>query len=364
MTKEKKINSNTDRQTGLDIFRLVAVLSIYLFHSHIHMGYDYGFFTSFIRMGAIFMTAFFMLSGYALFLTYQSVDLIQIKNIRRFYIKRAIGILPLYYLVYALYILFLGSESFKENVLLAPIELLGLQSFYPDFFAISHNGGTWFVSCIIMLYLLYPFMQEIVKQISSKAKVGISIFCVIILLWSPLVVYYFNTDSIYSNPFFRLLEFMIGVLIASAKKSIKVNNKFEWIFTWEIVMCEFLVLVLGVTWAVKNNLFVGDYMMYSWVALPIFIMIMFSIADTRRLGVIATRVIKCMCERSYAFWMAQFFVWKITQEVLPILNIQANVPKIILSFLINVFLTIILHDMIEKPIVKRIIQYCTEKHYL
>ena len=57
---------NKERVIGLDIIRLGLVLLIYLFHSHMHYKCDYWKFNDFISMGAIAMTAFFMLSGYSL----------------------------------------------------------------------------------------------------------------------------------------------------------------------------------------------------------------------------------------------------------------------------------------------------------
>ena len=119
------------------------------------------------------MTAFFVLSGYVIYYTYQKKDLGKLANIKLFYKKRYITILPIYYLVGTLYIIFFlgGTESLQENVILMPIEILGLQSVFTSIFSVSHNGGTWFVSCILLCYLIYPFAQEIIKQISLKSKI-------------------------------------------------------------------------------------------------------------------------------------------------------------------------------------------------
>lgn len=111
------------RIVGLDIYRILSVLMIFLFHSHIHIQCDYGIFTPFVSMGAIYMTAFFMLSGFALFLTWKAKDLQDISVIKKFYIKRIIGIVPLYYTVAILYVSFLGKETISQNILLAPVEM-------------------------------------------------------------------------------------------------------------------------------------------------------------------------------------------------------------------------------------------------
>lgn len=52
-----------NRNHSLDVFRLISVFVIFLFHSEMHLSCNYYIFENFIKMGAIFMTAFFMLSG-------------------------------------------------------------------------------------------------------------------------------------------------------------------------------------------------------------------------------------------------------------------------------------------------------------
>ena len=63
------------RYVGLDVFRIVSVLAICAFHTTCHLGADYGPLQSMSTMGAVFMTAFFMLSGYSLFVNYASKNI-------------------------------------------------------------------------------------------------------------------------------------------------------------------------------------------------------------------------------------------------------------------------------------------------
>ena len=55
------------RYIGLDILRVISALAVCMFHTTIHLGCDYGILQGFSRNGAVFMTAFFMLSGFTLF---------------------------------------------------------------------------------------------------------------------------------------------------------------------------------------------------------------------------------------------------------------------------------------------------------
>lgn len=73
-----------------------------MFHSHIHvLKCDYGFLNAFVDMGAVAMTGFYLLSGYDLDFSSRKKNMTDIREIKRFYVKRLIAILPLYY-VYAL----------------------------------------------------------------------------------------------------------------------------------------------------------------------------------------------------------------------------------------------------------------------
>lgn len=340
----------TDRQTGLDIYRIVAVSIVFLFHSHIHIGCDYGILNEFVQMGAIYMTAFFMISGYVLYLGYQKKELLKIKRLKQFYIKRCISIMPLYYFVALIYILFLGTETYRENLLLAPIEILGVQSVFSSIFSLTHNGGTWFVSCILCCYFIYPFLQEIIKQISDRAKVVVMGIGIFILLWSPFIVIKYNAVSIYANPFFRIIEFSIGIMLCALKDACNKCKLTKYLHSWKIIILEYLLLVSGVTVAVKLRIGVNDYMLYNWLGLPLFMLLLIGFSRTSISSEKVGLLIKYLSEISYAFFMAQFFCFKMTNFIIGTLNINVtNIVKILLSLAICFVLAILLHELIEKP---------------
>ena len=143
------LSKQASRRVGLDLFRIVSAFIILCFHSIIHFECNYGPFQNFLSMGAVVMTGFFMLSGFSMYYGYSVKDLGDWNNIKGFYKKRAVGILPSYYVIAIVYILFCGSESALQNLILIPTETLGLQSVFSTLFSVTHNGGTWFISCIM-----------------------------------------------------------------------------------------------------------------------------------------------------------------------------------------------------------------------
>ena len=339
----------THRAAGLDLFRVVAAVMVLLFHCNIHHESNFGPLTGFVSMGAVFMTAFFMLSGYVLFLTYKDKSLVQAPALKKFYLKRIFGIFPLYLVVAVLFVVTLGQESVSQNLVLLPVELLGLQSVFSTLFPVSHNDGTWFISCLLLAYLAFPLMQEAVKQMTTRTKWIALAICAAVLLWSPLVVHTFKTDSIYSNPFFRGLEFFIGVLLCSLPIRAGIAKVLA---TWKALIVEVFLLVAGVSIAVRLNVFVGNYMLYDWIVLPLFACMILTLAGIKSPRLQGAAILRYVSAASYAFFLAQVFNTQIENWLFPLCGIQNNALQIAVSVALCVVIAVALHELIEKPCAK------------
>ncbi len=344
------------RYVGLDILRVVSVLVVCAFHTSGHLNANYGILQGLIQMGAVFMTAFFMLSGYSLFVNYANIEIVKIKNLKLFWLKRIIGIIPMYYIAALLqitfsYVLSPSKELLINELILAPIEILCLQSNYESLFSFSHNGGTWFISCIMMCYLIYPLIQEIAKQVSAKVKIIIIIIVSFILLYSPLVVSKIGLSSIYSNPFFRTLEFSVGVLLASMKFDFDKNKIIQkWLYNWLSILGISVLMTVGVTILVKLGIAVGNYMFYSWICLPCFILILIGLSGVTSKKLEQSKVLKYCCSISYVFFLAQLFSNRICQIIIAKTGVVNNLLIIILGWVVCIVIAIIFHELFEKPV--------------
>lgn len=343
MTENKK-----KRLAGLDLFRILMVCMVLLFHTQLHHGCNFYFAENFIKMGAIFMTGFFMLSGFVLFATYQERNLFEIQGLKHFYLKRIIAIAPLYLIVSLVYMFFCSKETLSQNLLLIPIEILGLQSFYSSLFHVSHNDGTWFISCLFFCYLLFPFMQGIVKQISPKGRLFTICSCYFILLLAPVIIHAFSTADIYSNPFFRGLEFFIGVNLYALNMDFKKNRRSA-SKGLRLFALEFFILGSIISLAIHFHISPTNYMLYSIGALPLFAFMLTTLSSIESPKMESSKTLRYFSTLCYAFFLAQVFNTQIENFIFTQLNVQGNGLKIAIPFMVCGILAVAMHELIERP---------------
>lgn len=338
------------RVVGLDYLRVSLALLIFLFHSHIHvLKCDYGIMNGFINMGSIAMTGFFLLSGYSLNLTNYTLQ--DADGIYKFYLKRLISILPLYY-VYAIIsvaqnIFLGGTDAFCKECVLFPIESFGIQSVFSTLFPYSHNGGSWFISCILICYFLYPLIQMLTRKLSDKNRLIIIFVIGLILIYSPYVQSYFNLQKLYSNPFFRVLEFTIGILVCQMNLNENTDNSLIKILRKSYFFyLTIIIFIVGVSYL--HNLGISrDSFVVNCITLPCFISLLVSLGYIKFKQ---SKVLLYFSSISFAFFLSQLkFVWYGVGFVLDKVLCQSNLIRIILSFLVCFAIANFLHFCIELP---------------
>ena len=232
--------------------------------------------------------------------------------------------------------------------MLFPVETLGIQSTYSSLTAYSHNGGSWFISCILICYLLYPFLYVLTSALNNGRKMFLSFLLMCVLLWSPLVVGYFRLETIYSNPFFRVLEFAIGMLVAQLNVS-DAKTRFI-LFLRKPIICllSLLYLIGGVSIAYHIGI-PHDYMLYSWVALPCFISLLFSLGHIKFERLQCSKCIHYLSSLAFSIFLSQLIiVWRSVKLLFDTIGIDSNIGKILLSGLICFGIANFLHYCVEK----------------
>jgi peptidoglycan/LPS O-acetylase OafA/YrhL len=250
-----------------------------------------------------------------------------------------------------------NDGSIMDNLILLPIEMFGLQSVFDSLFGYTHNAGTWFISCILFCYIVFPLVYNLIKETKTKIKFFCGVVIGGILIYSPFLAEYFQLHIIYSNVFFRMIEFVIGMLLCSIWLDVNKTNWYKkYIGRKRFFFGMFFALIILVTVLVKMNIFIGNYMIYNIVALPCFVAIVFSGAGIETKIFNSSRLVKYAISISYVFFFAQLYTWDITTAIVTVLDIDTNILRIILSFVLCTIIAIIMHGIIEKPLKKVMLQ--------
>jgi peptidoglycan/LPS O-acetylase OafA/YrhL len=155
------------------ILRFFAASIVVFFHFGQKIEY-YQYVPVIFKAGPQMVTFFFVLSGFVLFLGYQGRELV----FRQFFLKRAIKILPLYFLAFLMSVVFrtlAGHLSFTEFLL----NIFCLQSWFPH--PLSLNFTSWFVSDLLFFYCVFPLILFVLKKTRPD---GWKMVTVGLLLWA------------------------------------------------------------------------------------------------------------------------------------------------------------------------------------
>ena len=327
---------------------------IFMFHSRIHVLHcSYGVLNLFVDRGAIAMTGFFLLSGYVINLTYGRRDMSKLEEIKDFIKKRLISIIPLYF-VWAFFnviahIIVRGKSAAIEELILFPVEFLGIQSFFSSLFSFSHNGGSWFISCILICYFLFPLFQIVTQKVTDRSRVIALFVLSVILLWSPIVQCFFHCQTIYSNPFFRAVEFLIGILVSQLNTTSTLCKLIIIMRKPFISIMSIAILLVGVSVVRWFNI-PDDYMLYSWVSLPCFVSLIVSLGSYNLRKIQGAKIVKYLSEISFCIFLGQIiYVWPAVKYALDYVGCEANILKILVSFTIVFGIANALHYLVELP---------------
>lgn len=346
-------NKTTSRIFGIDLLRVICAMLIFMRHSITMFNCTWGssVIDAFILMTtAPVMTCFFMVSGYSMYYTYAHKDLQNISNVKQFYLKRCITIFPTYLLVHFIWIFFM-EDSLRKGIILTPVDVLGIQTMYNTLFGILHNGGTWFISCLIFAYFVYPLFQELLKTATLKIKIILGAIVLFILVYSFFLAYEFGLGSNYSNPVYRGFEFLLGVIIASVCESISMK--------WQPSRGKcvlFLALssigVAGLMYSLYTIRTIGMLRYYDVFVAPCLCILLFSVYFIRNEWLEKNRLLQYLSSLSYYFFILQLFLWQITTACMTVFGLEGNTMKIVVSLSICLALSVLMKEVYDRPVKK------------
>ncbi len=187
---------------SLDGLRGIAVLLVLFYHWN---GGDFG--TINIELGTIGVYLFFVLSGFLIStILLQEDQLPSSKKIKIFYLKRALRILPIYYLFIAILFL-IDYDSVRNNLF---YYLLHIQNFLFTLTEVNqHITHLWSLAVEEQFYLFWPLILLMIKP---KYVDYIAYFIILFTPICNLIYFAFNDSYAFGLPFFAFEGFAWGYL--------------------------------------------------------------------------------------------------------------------------------------------------------
>lgn len=296
---------------GLDLIRICSVMFILAFHTNLMLGNTYGLFTPYIEQGAIFCSVFFLISGYGLFLSNKSKDLNALEEILTFYKKRLINIMPAYVITWLAYYFIFNSKRIttSEILILLPIDFVGLRC---ELLTLPNMSFFWFVSCIIICYIVYPFIQTLVKQLKIKPIIIIIISAWGFILYFEYLERRFGASPVYYSPFCRIMELLIGVCCC---RMADIVNDVRGIKGKITSYASIIVACLAFVLLYKKCLTFGNrWIRYDVFVIPCLCIVLYFIRDVRCNKRVIEYIVKKISAITYEIYLVQTWVISVFRE--------------------------------------------------
>ncbi len=207
---------------GVDVLRGIAILMVVIYH-----GFSYSFpyltFSNRLAQGLFEATGigwtgvnlFFVLSGFLI--TGNLIDSEQKPNFySRFYLRRALRILPIYVVV--LLVLWLTRQASGNFLVLCLLFMANVPGLFLRGVAWTGYGPLWSLAVEEQFYLLWPFFYRRLRA------TGLAVFCVALILLCPLLrgaalAGWLHTGDVFSKTWMIADNLAIGALLAITLRS-------------------------------------------------------------------------------------------------------------------------------------------------
>jgi len=352
---------------GLDIVRSVAIFLVLIAHLSPFFKNNPIIFSLLYHSGLYGVELFFVLSGFLIGQTIlvKIAPSFSFKQIKTFYLRRFLRIMPLYYFILISLILvdnyILKSRSFH------PYHFVFLQNFFPGetaFFAVS-----WTLSIQFWFYIIIPIIFLVFytkKNILTKLIKNFIYIILSIILIRLIYVYIANPTfdfGVRKNIFLRLDSLLIGVMFAILKQKYKflykkISSKYYlaisliFLITF-YVFYVYLMMNLGIEFFDKSVFF----RVFSWPLISFMLIVFVSYLENNRFINDFLKNKKII----YAFFTklsaVSFSMFLIHYEIYGYFENNPKYSNIILSIIISttiiVALSFLLYNFVEKPILSR-----------
>ncbi len=223
MMKTNRDNNGVGKHRidSLQALRAAAFLGIFFQHADFY-----------IQWSALGVSVFFVLSGFLLTYTYRDRELApSVRRNAEFSLKKIRKLYPLHLVTMAAFIVMNVAAKIYHGMTAGVLwNLLGkiflnvtlLQSWYPNRdVSTSLNGVSWYLSVMMFLYFIFPYLRAFVQRtgIGRLCLISAAVLLIEIVSCIPFI-YIFGNESpvyiwfMYCFPIFRMGDFFVGCVLA------------------------------------------------------------------------------------------------------------------------------------------------------
>ena len=327
--------------------RVISMICIFFYHCGFLVGTSFERIYSFFYDGHFAVTFFFILSG---FLTYRSLIKTDIKfnmmNSIKFMFKKLSKFYPLHILMLIIFLIisYMPGLFLKQIIYHLPNAFF-ISSYIPiRKIYFSGNGVSWYISTVTFSYLLSLLFIKIIKNLRYF---GLKILIIGVYIFQ-LVIICFGIESehhiwlFYVNPFFRSLDFFIGMILSKILLENKINLKRNIFKHLEFVVIILFIIMYLNAWRVPQAFRWGTY----FTPIIIYIMYIFYFENGIITKILGTNIFQKLSKISFEFYMVHQIVIAIY-----IKSFNSN-PMIllILSLITSIILAKILNKCLSRKI--------------
>lgn len=317
-----------------------------------------------LKEGFIGVSFFFILSGFILAYNYRDSILDRKISKSDFYIARIARIYPVHLLCLLIAVpITLDNVSFDLSTWFTQLffNLTLTQSFIPiKYIYFSFNSPSWSISNELFFYLLFPFL--IIWGLKIKNHRYKKPLLAMLVLLIPLLMLVIPADYykalFYVNPFFRVFDFIIGIMLFEIYLEIKKQSR---AINYDLLEISSIILLVVFFIFHTSVPLVMRYSIYYWIPMSLIILV-FSFQKGVISSFLSNKTLIFLGEISFGFYMFHQLVLKYFIDFNQHhFHIKNEYVIILIMFALSLIISYISFIWFEKPLNKYLKTILTTK---
>jgi peptidoglycan/LPS O-acetylase OafA/YrhL len=235
--------------------------------------------------------------------------------------------------------------------------VLGIQAWFPQAF-IGMNTGSWSISCEFFFYLLFPAVLPLLREVcTSENTPRIVLYLSLFIGFLGLSDFAFGGAGtfplVYISPFVRAPEFILGMVLGIALRQRQAGSRFN--AGWLLISGVLVVLV-----SMNSVYMIGlgtraNFIVVPAIAWLIYAAAAFELSHPAAFKGAGWAPLRYLGGASYSIFLSHIplVLWLTTSVNNPTIAkafLETPIPTVGLCAAVAIMVGIILHELVEKPV--------------